>query len=86
MSIAGGGRGGPTVSVIPFDVPPVVFTVTVAVPGVSIRLAGTVAVSWVTLTTVVVSAVPFQYAVAPTTKCVPAIVSVKAAPPAFGPA
>jgi len=45
--------------------------------------AGTVAVIWVALTTDVGSAVPFQYAAAPTTKFVPLMVSVKAGAPAY---
>jgi hypothetical protein len=44
------------VNVAPFDVPPVVVTVTVAVPGVAMSLAGTTAVSLVALTHFVVSA------------------------------
>lgn len=70
------------VNVAPGDVPIAVVTVTLAVPGVAIRLAGTAAVSWLTLMNVVVSAGPFHFAFAPEPKLVPLIVRVKAAPPA----
>jgi hypothetical protein len=69
-------------NVVPADVPPAVVTVTLAVPAVAIRLAGTAAVSWVALTKVVVSPAPFQFTVAPETKFVPVTVRVKAPPPA----
>jgi|SRR5208283_2888081 len=70
------------VNVAPADVPPAVVTVTLAVPAVAIRLAGTAALSLVALTNVVVSAALPHSAVAPETKLVPFIVRVKAAPPA----
>jgi hypothetical protein len=73
---------GLIVNVAPIDVPPVVFTVTLTVPAVVIRLAGTAAVSFVALTKVVVRAVDPHPTVAPVTKFVPLTVSVKAAPPA----
>jgi hypothetical protein len=47
LVMVGGGRL--MVNVAPADVPPVVVTVTLAVPIVAIRLAGTLAVSWVAL-------------------------------------
>jgi hypothetical protein len=64
------------------EVPPESVTVMLAVPALAMSLAGTAAVSCVGLTYVVVSAVPFQFTVAPETKFVPVTVSVKAAPPA----
>ena len=65
------------VNVCAFDVPPHgVTTVTEAVPGVAMSAAGTVAVSRVAETNVVVSAVPFQFTVEPETKFVPFTVSV----------
>ena len=73
------------VNVCAFDVPPpgVGFTtVTDAVPAVAIRAVGTVAVSWVDETNVVVSAVPFQFTVEVETKFVPFTVKVNCAPPA----
>jgi hypothetical protein len=76
------GTAGLMVNVDAGDVPAVVVTVTLAVPVVAIRLAGTAAVTWVALTNVVVSAVEFHFTVAPEAKLVPFTVSVKAAPPA----
>jgi hypothetical protein len=76
------GARGLMVNVDPADTPPVVVTVTLAVSAVAIRLAGTAAVSWLALTSVVVSAVAPHVTVAPATKCVPLTVSLKAAPPA----
>ena len=70
------------VNVDPTEVPPVVVTVTLAVPVDAIRLAGTAAVSLFALTNVVASAVVPHCTVAPETKFVPLIVRVKAAPPA----
>ena len=81
LAIVGGG-GGLMVNVDPAEVPPGVATVTLAVPAVAIRLAGTAAVSCLALTNVVVRAVVPQAAFAPETKFVPLIVRVKAAPPA----
>jgi hypothetical protein len=57
-------------------------TVTLALPALAIKLAGTAAVSCVALTTVVVSAVPFHCTVEELKKSVPLTVRVKAAPPA----
>jgi hypothetical protein len=74
-----------TVNVCAVDVPPpgVGFTtVTDAVPAVTTREDGTVAVSCVEETNVVVSAVPFQFTVEPETKFVPVAVKVKPALPA----
>src|SRR5439155_24780018 len=59
-----------------------VTTVIDAVPAVAIRAVGTVAVSWVDETNVVVSAVPFQFTVEVETKFVPFTVKVNCAPPA----
>ena len=71
------------VNVCAFDVPPHgVTTVTEAVPTVAIRDAGTVAVSFVAETNVVVSAVPFHLTVEPDAKLVPFTVSVNCGPPA----
>src|SRR5204863_8067784 len=64
------------------DVPPAVVTVTLAVPALAIRLAGTVAVTCTPLTYVVVSAVAPHCTVAPLTKFVPFTVKVNPAPPA----
>ena len=71
------------VNVPPADVPPVVVTVTLAVPGAAMSLAGTAAVSLIALTNVVASVLPFHFAVAPETKFVPLIVRVKPGPPAL---
>jgi len=76
------GGGGLMVNVAPADVPIAVVTVTLTVPAVAIRLAGTAAVSWLTLMNLVVSAVPFHFTFAPEPKLVPLTVRVKAAPPA----
>jgi hypothetical protein len=57
-------------------------TLTCTVPGWVIRLAGTVAVSWVLLTTVELTAVPLINTDTPAVKPVPLIVSVNAGPPA----
>ena len=79
------GTGLLMVNVTAFDVPPPgagFTTVTDAVPALAIRAAGTVAVSRVALTNVVVSAVPFQFTVEPETKLVPFTVNVNCAPPA----
>lgn len=66
----------------PVVVAPGVTTVTLAVPAVAMLAAGTLALSEVTLTNVVVSAVPFQLIVEPLTKLLPVAVSVNVAPPA----
>ena len=71
------------VNVCAFDVPPHgVTTVTEAVPAVAMRAAGTVAVSCVAETNVVVSGFPFQFTVEPETKLLPFTVSVNCGPPA----
>jgi hypothetical protein len=57
-------------------------TVTDALPAAAIRLAAIGAVSWVALTKVVASGVPFQRATASDAKALPFTVSVKAGPPA----
>ena len=57
-------------------------TVIVAVPVVAMLLAGTVAVSCVEETNVVVSGAPFQFTVEVETKFVPFTVNVKSGPPA----
>jgi hypothetical protein len=77
------GAPGLMVNVVPGDVPPVVVTVTLAVPGVAKSLAGTAAVIFAALTNDVVSPAPFHFAAAPGTKFVPLMVSVRAALPAF---
>src|SRR5207249_5902374 len=71
------------VNVCAFDVPPHgVTTVIEAVPAVAIREAGTVAVSCVVETNVVVSAVPLHCTVEPDTKLVPFTVKANCGPPA----
>jgi hypothetical protein len=80
LPIAGSGK--PIVNFDGKEVPPPVVTVTFAVPGVAIRLAGTVTVNWLALTNSGVSAVEFQLTVAAETKLMPLIVSGKEAPPA----
>ena len=57
-------------------------TVIEAVPGVAMSAAGTVAVSFVEETNVVVNGLPFQFTVEPETKLVPFTVSVNCGPPA----
>jgi hypothetical protein len=72
-----------TVNVCEFDVPPHGLTTVIeAVPAPVISEAGTVAVSCVEETNVVVSAVPFQFTVEPEMKFVPFTVNVKLGPPA----
>jgi hypothetical protein len=71
------------VNVIPVDVPPQGFTTVIeAVPAVAIREAGTVAVSCVDETNVVVSPVAFHFTVEVETKFVPFTVKVNCGPPA----
>jgi hypothetical protein len=65
------------------DVAPQLTTVTGAVPAVAIREAGTVAVSCVDETNVVVSAVAFHFTVEVETKFVPFTVKVNCGPPAL---
>jgi hypothetical protein len=62
--------------------PPGLATVMVADPGVSMREAGTVAVSWVGLVYTVERGVPFQRTVAPLRKADPVTISWRDAPPA----
>ena len=74
----------PIVNVFAVDVPPPgpgFTTVIDAVPAVATREAGTVAVSWMDETNVVVSAVPFQFTVEVETKFVPFTVRVKSVLP-----
>ena len=71
------------VKVCAFDVPPHGLTTVIdAVPTVTTRAAGTVAVSWVAETKAVASGLPFQFTVEPETKFVPFTVSVNCEPPA----
>jgi hypothetical protein len=75
--------GGFTVKgAVPRVVPPAT-TLTIAVPALAIRPAGTVAVSSVALTTVVFNAVPFHCTTAPATNPVPFTVRGNPAPPAL---
>ena len=60
-----GGSTGLIVNVAAADVPVVVVTVTLAVPAAAIIFAVTGTLSWVALTSVVVSPVPFHLTVAP---------------------
>jgi hypothetical protein len=76
------GLGGRIVKLAAADVPPAVVTVTLAKPAAAIRPAGTGAVNLVEFATVVANAFVPHFAVAPETKFVPLMVSVKAAPPA----
>jgi hypothetical protein len=57
-------------------------TVIEAVPGVAMSEAGTVAVSFVEETNVVVSGLPFQFTAEPETKLLPFTVNVNCGPPA----
>jgi len=59
------------------EVTPLSVTVTVAEPGVAIRVAGTAAVNWVALPKVVLSAVPFHCTTALESKPWPETVNVK---------
>ena len=73
------------VNVRAFEVPPPgagFTTVTGAVPGVPMSLAGIAAVTWPAFTNVVVRATPFQRTSEVPTKLLPFTVSVNAAPPA----
>jgi len=70
------------VNVCVFDVAPQLTTVIEAVPAAVIRDAGTIAVSRVEETKVVVNAVAFHFTVEPETKLVPFTVSVNCGPPA----
>ena len=82
LVIVGTATAAFTVNVDPGDVPAELVTVTVAEPGVAIRLAGTTAVSWVTLTYVLANSVAPHCTVVPESKFVPLIVNVNPAPPA----
>jgi hypothetical protein len=62
--------------------PPVLATVTLAVPALAMSAAGTEAVTCVAETKVVVRAVPFQFTVEPLTNPEPVTVRVKVGPPA----
>jgi hypothetical protein len=75
-------RAGTTVKVAEFEVTPPVVRVTGNVPAVVIRLAGTVAVTWLAFTTVVAKAVPLKFTTESPPKLLPLTVSVNAAPPA----
>jgi hypothetical protein len=67
----------PTGNVIAFDVAPHVLTTVIeTVPAVAMLLAGTMAVSCVEETNVVVKAAPFQFTVEVETKLVPLTVNV----------
>src|ERR1035438_6505312 len=63
------------------DNPPAPVTVTLAVPAVAMRAAGTLAVNWEALTKVVASGAPFHCTVDLATKPAPATVRVKSAAP-----
>src|SRR5260370_4777626 len=76
------GSGGLMVKTADADVPPLVVTVIFAEPGLAIRLAGTLAVTCVALTNVVVSAVAFHCTLVPLMQFVPLTVRVNPAPPA----
>jgi len=70
-------------NVTALDVPPHGLTTVIeAVPGLAMREADTVAVSWVEETNVVVSAAPFQFTVEVETKFVPLTVNVNCGSPA----
>jgi len=71
------------VNVAPAEVPPVAVTVTLAAPVAATRFAGTVAVSCVALTKVVVNAVVPHITAAPDTKPEPLTVRVNAEAPAM---
>jgi hypothetical protein len=82
LEIVGAKGTGEMVNVAEFDVALDSVAVTLAVPALAIRLAGTAADSCVELTTVVVSAMLPHCTVAPETKFAPLTVKVNAAPPA----
>jgi hypothetical protein len=76
---------GVIVKVREVDVPPPgveVNTTTLAVPGLAIRLAGTLVVIWLVLRKVVTSAFPFHSTSEPGEKLLPVTVKVNAVPPA----
>jgi hypothetical protein len=78
------GGAGLMVNVAAFDKPPPgLSTVTLALPGEAISLAGMAALSWVALTKVVVTAAPFHSTTDPFTNPAPFRVSVNAGPPAI---
>jgi hypothetical protein len=77
------GTGGLIVKLRELDAAPApVCTVTAALPGLAIQLAGTAAASCVELPNVVASDAPFHKTVSPETKLAPLTVSVNVAPPA----
>ena len=71
------------VKVCAFDVPPHGLTTVIdAVPTVTTRAAGTVAVSWVAETKAVASGLPFQFTIEVETKFMPLTVNVNCGSPA----
>jgi len=76
------GDGGSMVKVAGADVPPAEVTVTLALPAVATRLAGTAAERMAPWMTVVTSGVPFQLTFAGELKLEPTTVSEKAPWPA----
>lgn len=74
--------GAMMVNVALFEVCPLSNTVTVAEPGVAIRLAGTVASNCVALTKAVVRGPPFHCTIAPLSKFEPLTTSMTPAAPA----
>lgn len=77
------GVGALMVKDAPLEVaPPGFITVTVALPGETIRLAPTDAITWLPLTYAVVNEDPFQSTVAPERKPEPLTARVNAGPPA----
>jgi hypothetical protein len=72
-----------TVNVSVFEVTPPDFTLTEAVPGLAISLAGTEAVNWVALTNAVLSGAVFHRTLAPDANPVPVTVRVNAPLPAL---
>src|ERR1017187_9790890 len=77
--VVGGGRA--MVKVRALDGPPSLSKVTVAVPLVAMRAAGTLAVNWEALTNLVTRGAPFHCTVEVAANPAPAMVRVKAAPP-----
>ena len=80
LEIVGG--CGMMVKVTLGEMPPSVLTVMLPAPGLAVRAAGSVAVSWVELMRVVASAVEPQEAMEAASKFVPLMVSRRSAPPA----
>src|ERR1035437_3601385 len=75
------GPSGAMAKGIALDAAPSPATVTLAVPAVAMRTAGTRAVNWPALTKVVTSGVPFHCTVELAVEAAPDTVRVKAAPP-----